>query len=40
MNTNSVQTCVLRTILKVVLGQIEKECISREATLEKYLALV
>jgi hypothetical protein len=25
---------------KVVLGQIEKDCIAREATLEKYLALI
>jgi ribonuclease HI len=35
-----VQTCVLRTYLKVVSGQIEKECIAREPTLEKYLALI
>jgi hypothetical protein len=35
-----VQTCVLRIDLKIVLGQIEKECIIREATLENYLALV
>jgi hypothetical protein len=35
-----VQTCVLHTDSKVVLGQIGKECIAREATLEKYLALV
>jgi hypothetical protein len=31
---------VLRTDSKVVSGQIEKECIAREATLEKYLALI
>jgi hypothetical protein len=31
---------VLHTDSKVVLGQIGKECIAREATLEKYLALV
>jgi ribonuclease HI len=35
-----VQTCVLCTYLKVVSGQIEKECKAREPTLEKYLALV
>jgi hypothetical protein len=31
---------VLRTDSKVVSGQIEKECIAREPTLERYLALV
>jgi hypothetical protein len=35
-----VQTCVLHTNSKVVSGQIEKECIAREPTLERYLALV
>jgi ribonuclease HI len=35
-----VQRCILRTDSKVVAGQIEKECIAREPTLEKYLALV
>jgi ribonuclease HI len=35
-----VQTCVLCIHLKVVAGQIENECIAREAMLEKYLALV
>jgi hypothetical protein len=35
-----VQTCVLHTDSKVVLGQTEKECIAREPTLERYLALV
>jgi hypothetical protein len=34
------QTCVLHADSKVVLGQIEKECIARELTLERYLALV
>jgi ribonuclease HI len=34
------QTCVLHTDSKVVLGQIEKECIAREPTLERHLALV
>jgi hypothetical protein len=32
--------CILHTNSKVVVGQIEKECIVRESTLEKYLALV
>jgi ribonuclease HI len=36
----SVQTCVLCTDSKVVAGQIEKECIAREPTLGRYLALV
>jgi ribonuclease HI len=31
-----VQTCVLHTDSKVVLGQIEKECIAREPTLENF----
>jgi ribonuclease HI len=35
-----VQTCVLCTDSKVVSGQIEKECIARESTLERYLTLV
>jgi ribonuclease HI len=35
-----IQTCVLYTDSKVVSGQIDKECIDREPTLEKYLALV
>jgi ribonuclease HI len=35
-----VQRCILCTNSKVVVGQIEKECIAREPTLEKYLALV
>jgi hypothetical protein len=34
------QTCVLHTNSKVVSRQIEKECIAREPTLERYLALV
>jgi ribonuclease HI len=34
------QTYMLRTDSKVVSGQIEKECIAREPTSEKYLALV
>jgi ribonuclease HI len=35
-----VRTCLLHKDSKVVLGQIEKDCIAREATLEKYLALI
>jgi hypothetical protein len=35
-----VQRCTLRTDSKVVPGQIEKECIAREPTLEIYLTLV
>jgi hypothetical protein len=35
-----VQRCTLRTDSKVVAGQIEKECIAREPTLEIYLTLV
>jgi ribonuclease HI len=35
-----VQTCTLRTESQVVAGQIEKECIAREPTLEWYLALI
>jgi ribonuclease HI len=35
-----VQRCILHTDSKVVVGQIEKECIAREPTLEKYLCLV
>jgi ribonuclease HI len=35
-----VQTCVLRTDSKLLAGQIEKECIAREPTLERYLTLV
>jgi ribonuclease HI len=36
----SVQRCILHTDSKVVAGQIEKECIARKPTLEKYLSLV
>jgi ribonuclease HI len=34
-----VQRCTLRTDSKVVIGQIKKECITRESTLERYLTL-
>jgi ribonuclease HI len=35
-----VQRCTLCTDSKVVAGQIEKECVAREPTLEWYVALV
>jgi hypothetical protein len=35
-----VQRCTLRTDSEVVTRQIEKECIARELTLERYLTLV
>jgi ribonuclease HI len=35
-----VQRCILRTDSKVVASQIEKECIAREPTLERYLGMV
>jgi ribonuclease HI len=35
-----VQRCILCTDSKVVVDQIEKECIAREPTLKKYLTLV
>jgi ribonuclease HI len=35
-----VQTCTLSTYSKVVVGQIEKECIAKEPTLKRYLALI
>jgi ribonuclease HI len=35
-----VQKCILRTDSKVVAGQIEKEYIAREPTLERYLGLI
>jgi hypothetical protein len=35
-----VQKCILRSDSKVVTGQIKKECIAREPTLEKYLGLI
>jgi ribonuclease HI len=33
-----VRKCILRTDSKVVVVQIEKECIAREPTIEKYLS--
>jgi ribonuclease HI len=35
-----VQRCILKTYSKVVSSQIEKECIIRDETLERYLAVV
>jgi hypothetical protein len=35
-----VQICIIKTYSKVIAAQIEKECITRDTTLEKYLALV
>jgi ribonuclease HI len=35
-----VQNCILKIDSKVIAGQIEKKCIARDATLERYLALI
>jgi ribonuclease HI len=35
-----VQNCILRTGSKLIAIQIEKECITRDNTMERYLALV
>jgi ribonuclease HI len=35
-----VQNCILKIDSKVIAGQIEKECIARDDTLERYLALI
>jgi ribonuclease HI len=35
-----VQHCVLKIDSKVITGQIEKECITRDETLERYLAVI
>jgi ribonuclease HI len=35
-----VQGCILKIDSKVIVGQIEKECIARDVTLERHLALV
>jgi ribonuclease HI len=35
-----VQYCTLKTDSKVVASQIKKECMARDATLERYLAVV
>jgi ribonuclease HI len=40
LTTLRVRTCILKTDSKDDSNQIEKECIAREPTLEKYLALV
>jgi hypothetical protein len=35
-----VQCCILKTYSKVIESQIEKECIARDKTLERYLATI
>jgi acetolactate synthase regulatory subunit len=35
-----VQHCILKTYSKVIASQIEKECMIRDKTLERYLAVV
>jgi acetolactate synthase regulatory subunit len=35
-----VQHCILKTYSKVIASQIEKECMARDETLERYLAVV
>jgi hypothetical protein len=35
-----VQNYILKTDSKVIAGQIDKECIARDATVERYLALI
>jgi ribonuclease HI len=35
-----VQHCILKTYSKVIASQIEKECMTRDKTLERYLAVV
>jgi ribonuclease HI len=35
-----VQSYILKIDYKVIAGQIEKECIARDVTLERYLALI
>jgi ribonuclease HI len=40
LRANGIRRCILDTDSKVVARQIKKECITRDATLEKYLALV
>jgi ribonuclease HI len=40
LQTIGAQRCILHMDSKVVAKQIEKECIAREPTLEKYLSLV
>jgi ribonuclease HI len=40
MRAMGIQYCTLKTDSKVVASQIEKECMARDATLEKYLAII
>jgi hypothetical protein len=35
-----VQHCILKMDTKLIAGQIEKECITRDETLERYLAVI
>jgi hypothetical protein len=35
-----VQNCILKTDFKVIANRIEKECMERDATIERYLAIV
>jgi ribonuclease HI len=35
-----VHNCILKTNSKVIASQIEKECMARDATLERYLAII
>jgi ribonuclease HI len=35
-----VQYCTLKTYSKVIVSQIEKECMARDETLERYLAVI
>jgi ribonuclease HI len=34
-----VQNCIFKTYSKVIASQIEKECMTRDGTLERYLAI-
>jgi ribonuclease HI len=40
LRTMRVHNCILKIDSKVIAGQIEKECMARDATLERYLANV
>jgi hypothetical protein len=35
-----VQRCILKTYFKVIASQIKKECMARDETLERYLAVI
>jgi ribonuclease HI len=36
----AVQNCILKMDAKVIAGKIERECMARDATLERYLATI